>query len=53
MIETIIGALLPVVVTLLLGFVAGWRQDFDSAHALILNRMSCSTPCRSRCSQEW
>jgi malonate transporter len=39
MIETIIGALLPVVVTLLLGFVAGWRQDFDSAHALILNRM--------------
>jgi malonate transporter and related proteins len=39
MIETIIGALLPVVVTLLLGFVAGWHQDFDSAHALILNRM--------------
>jgi malonate transporter and related proteins len=39
MIETIIGALLPVVVTLLLGFVAGWHQDFDSTHPAILYRM--------------
>jgi malonate transporter len=27
------------VVTLLLGFVAGWHQDFDSTHAAIVNRM--------------
>jgi malonate transporter and related proteins len=39
MIETIIGALLPVVVTLLLGFVAGWRHDFDGKQATTLNRM--------------
>jgi len=39
MIDTIIGALLPIVVTLLLGFVAGWHHDFDSTHAAILNRM--------------
>lgn len=39
MIETIIGALLPTVVTLLLGFAAGWHHDFDSTQAAILNRM--------------
>jgi malonate transporter len=39
MIETILGALLPTVVTLLLGFAAGWHHDFDSTHAAILNRM--------------
>jgi malonate transporter and related proteins len=39
MIENVIGALLPVVVTLLLGFVAGWHHDFDSTHPAILNRM--------------
>ena len=39
MIQTIVGALLPVVVTLLLGFVAGWRHDFDGKQATTLNRM--------------
>jgi malonate transporter and related proteins len=39
MIQTIIGALLPVVVTLLLGFIAGWHKDFDGKQATILNRM--------------
>ncbi|WP_109366804.1 AEC family transporter [Ochrobactrum soli] len=39
MIENIIGALLPIVVTLVLGFVAGWHHDFDGKQATILNRM--------------
>jgi len=39
MISTIVGALLPIVVTLLLGFAAGWHQDFDGKQAAILNRM--------------
>ena len=39
MAATIVGALLPVVVTLLLGFVAGWHHDFDGKQATILNRM--------------
>jgi malonate transporter and related proteins len=37
--STIITALLPVVVTLLLGFMAGWHQDFDEKQATILSRM--------------
>lgn len=39
MIATIIGALLPIVITLILGFVAGWHHDFDGKQATILNRM--------------
>lgn len=39
MIETVIGALLPIVVTLVLGFVAGWHHDFDAKQATVLNRM--------------
>lgn len=39
MIATIIGALLPIVVTLILGFIAGWHHDFDGKQATILNRM--------------
>ncbi len=39
MIETVIGALLPIVVTLVLGFIAGWHHDFDAKQATILNRM--------------
>ena len=39
MIETVIGALLPIVVTLILGFIAGWHHDFDAKQAGILNRM--------------
>lgn len=39
MIETVIGALLPIVVTLVLGFIAAWHHDFDAKQATILNRM--------------
>jgi malonate transporter len=39
MLETILGALLPMVVTFLLGFVAAWRGDFGPKDAAILNRM--------------
>ncbi|MGJ5719045.1 AEC family transporter [Morganella sp. B601] len=39
MLEIIITALLPVIVTLLLGFFAGRRHDFDKDQASILNRM--------------
>ena len=39
MIETILSALAPIVVTLLLGFVAAWRHDFGTKDASVLNRM--------------
>jgi malonate transporter and related proteins len=39
MLDTILGALLPMVVTFLLGFVAAWRHDFGSKDASTLNRM--------------
>jgi malonate transporter and related proteins len=39
MLDTILGALLPMVVTFLLGFVAAWRRDFGPKDAAILNRM--------------
>jgi malonate transporter and related proteins len=39
MTSTIISALLPIVVTLLLGFAAGWHHDFDARQATVLNRM--------------
>src|ERR1700693_5966726 len=39
MLDTILSALLPMVVTFLLGFVAGWRHDFGSKDAPTLNRM--------------
>ncbi|MDR0627097.1 MAG: AEC family transporter, partial [Bifidobacteriaceae bacterium] len=35
----LIGALAPIVVSLGLGFLAGWRHDFNSDQAAILNRM--------------
>jgi len=37
--NTIIGALLPIIVILLLGFFSGWHKDFDGAQAAILNRV--------------
>jgi len=37
--NTILGALLPMVVTFLLGFVAAWHHDFVTKDAAILNRM--------------
>jgi predicted permease len=39
MLDTILGALLPMVVTFLLGFVAAWRREFAPKDAAILNRM--------------
>jgi malonate transporter and related proteins len=39
MLNTILGALLPMVVTFLLGFVAAWRHDFVTKDATVLNRM--------------
>jgi len=39
MTSTLVAALLPVIITLLLGFVAGWHHDFDSKQAGILNNM--------------
>jgi malonate transporter and related proteins len=38
-VETILSALSPVVVTLLLGFVAAWHHDFETKDAAVLNRM--------------
>jgi predicted permease len=37
--EILISALLPIVVTLGLGFFAGWRHDFSAAQSAVLNRM--------------
>jgi malonate transporter and related proteins len=39
MLTTVLGAVLPIVVTILLGFVAAWHHDFDAKEASILNRM--------------
>jgi malonate transporter len=39
LLTTIIGALLPIVVILLLGFFSGWHKDFTGDQATILNRM--------------
>jgi malonate transporter and related proteins len=36
---SIAGALLPIAVTLLLGFVGAWRGDFRREDASILNRL--------------
>ncbi len=39
MLNTVIGTLLPIVVTLVFGFFAAWRKDFSTDQASILNRM--------------
>ncbi len=39
MLETLIDTLLPCVVTISLGFVAGWHKDFSAEQSLVLNRM--------------
>src|SRR5271156_3011491 len=39
MLNTILGALLPMVVPFLLGFIAAWRHDLGPKDASILNRM--------------
>jgi malonate transporter and related proteins len=37
--NAVIGALLPLIVTLALGFFAAWRHEFSPAQALVLNRV--------------
>jgi hypothetical protein len=39
LVETVLTALAPVLVTLLLGFVAAWHHDFGAKEASVLNRM--------------
>ena len=39
LLDTILSALLPMVVTFLLGYMAAWRHDFGSKDASTLNRM--------------
>ena len=39
MLHTVLGAVLPIVVTMLLGFVAAWHHDFDAKQASTLNKM--------------
>ncbi|WP_369427399.1 AEC family transporter [Providencia sp. PROV236] len=39
MLEIIISALLPIVVTLALGYFAAWHKDFNSDQSTILNRL--------------
>lgn len=39
MLLTIVTALLPIIVTLLLGFFAGWHKDFSQEQAGVLNHM--------------
>jgi len=39
MLSTVLGALLPIVVTILLGFIAAWRHDFEAKESSTLNRM--------------
>jgi malonate transporter and related proteins len=39
MLSTVLGALLPIVITMLLGFIAAWHHDFEEEHASTLNRM--------------
>src|SRR4029077_4123570 len=39
MVEAVLTALAPIVVTLLLGFAAAWHQEFGAKDATVLNRM--------------
>jgi malonate transporter and related proteins len=39
MLKTVVSALLPIVVTLALGFFAAWYEDFKADQASVLNRM--------------
>ena len=40
MLHTVINALLPVVLTLLLGYIAGWHRDADAHVAAVLNTIT-------------
>lgn len=39
MLEVIISALLPIIITLMIGFFAGWRGEFTATQASTLNKM--------------
>ena len=39
MLETVVGAIAPIVITILLGFVAGWRHDENAVTAKPINMM--------------
>lgn len=39
MLMTVISALLPIIVTLMMGFIAAWHHDFDAKQATVLSRM--------------
>lgn len=39
MLEIIISALLPIVITLALGYFAAWHKDFGSEQSAVLNRL--------------
>jgi malonate transporter len=53
MLGTILGALLPMVVTFLLGFVAAWRGEFGPKDGAILSRMVLRYACRCCFSPAW
>jgi predicted permease len=36
---TVFGALLPIILTLALGFFVGWHHDFKPEQTYVLNRM--------------
>jgi hypothetical protein len=42
--NAVIGALLPLIVTLALGFFAAWRHEFNPDQALVLNQARASQP---------
>jgi len=42
MLEKILGALLPAVITILLGYIAAWHHDFEQKEVPTLNRMVMS-----------
>lgn len=39
MLEVIISALLPIIITLMMGFFAGWRSEFTANQASVFNKM--------------
>jgi malonate transporter and related proteins len=40
LIGTVIGGLLPIILTLALGFFAGWHHDLEPEQASVLNRIA-------------
>jgi malonate transporter len=46
MLKTVVSALLPIILTLALGFFAAWHKDFKADQASVLDRMVmlCALP---------